>query len=278
MSCSNENGFKESVCIHTDKIYDSCRDKDCLQDLRVYLTREGQCAVDNAVSVRCQSAEIIWVFSDIEAVPFNRGYYSIDLKYFFKIKLSVSKGMERPCEVEGLATFDKRVILFGSEGNAKVFSSKYKEDAFDPQMWKKTNMPKAVVEVVDPIVLGCKLVDSKENNDDNCCNCCCSCDCETDINSVPESVCRVFGDSLTLGGEQKRVYVSLGIFSIVRLERRVMLLIPAYDFCVPDKECNCGTNEDNPCELFDRISFPVDEFFPPERNTLNDDDSCGCGC
>ncbi|MDO4618214.1 MAG: hypothetical protein Q4B31_01665 [Clostridia bacterium] len=273
MSCSNENGFKESVCIHTDKIYDSCRDKDCLQDLRVYLTAEGQCAVDSAVAVRCQRAEIIWVFSDIESVPFNRGYYSVDLKYFFKVTLQVSQGLGRPVEVDGLATFDKRVILFGSEGNAKVFKSKYKEDAFDEQMWKKTNMPTAVVEAVEPIVLGAKLVDKK---DKDCCGCC-SCDNDVDIASVPESVCRVFGDNLILGGEQKRVYVSLGVFSIIRLERRVMLLIPAYDFCIPEKECQSASTDDNPCELFERISFPVDEFFPPEKCALNDDD-CGCGC
>jgi hypothetical protein len=56
-----------------------------------------------------------------------------------------------------------------------------------------------------------------------------------------------------------------------------MLLIPAYDFCVPQKEC-IGATDDNPCDLFDRISFPVDEFFPPERSEFEDDNDCGCGC
>ena len=28
----------EAVCVHTRKIYDSCRDKDCAEDLRVYPT------------------------------------------------------------------------------------------------------------------------------------------------------------------------------------------------------------------------------------------------
>ena len=37
-------------------------------------------------------------------------------------------GLSRPTEVEGLATFDKKVILFGSEGNAKTFRSKYEGD------------------------------------------------------------------------------------------------------------------------------------------------------
>ncbi len=207
-------------------------------------------------------------FSDIEAVPFNRGYYSVDLKYFFRITLAVFTGVGRPCEVEGLATFDKKVILFGSEGNAKIFQSKYKEDAFDAQLWKKTNMPNAIVEVVDPIVLSAKLVDRNDK--------CCCCDESFDLASVPESVCRVFDDVLVLDGDEKRVYVSLGIFSIIKLERRVQLLIPAYDFCVPQKEC-VGSTEDSPCDLFERICFPVDEFFPPERGAFDDDPQCGCG-
>ncbi|MBQ2663443.1 MAG: hypothetical protein IJG16_04765, partial [Clostridia bacterium] len=49
----------------------------------------------------------------------------------------------------GLAAFDKKVILFGSEGNAKIFESKYREEAFDAQLWKKTNLPHAVVEVCE---------------------------------------------------------------------------------------------------------------------------------
>lgn len=269
MNDNCNNGFKEAVCIHTDKVYDSCRDKDCLENIRVYLTASGQEVIDCAINVKCSKAEIIWVFSDIEPVPFNRGFYSVDLKYFFKITLQVYTGVGRPTEVEGLATFDKKVILFGSEGNAKIFTAKYKEDAFDAQLWRKTNMPNAVVEVLDPITLGAKVVDVN----DKCCNCC---DDEVDLASVPESVCRVFGDNLILGGEQKRVFVSIGIFSIIKLERKVQLLIPAYDFCVPQKEC-VGSTDDNPCDLFERINFPVDEFFPPERSEFSDDD-CHCGC
>ena len=144
--------------------------------------------------------------------------------------ISAFTGVGRPTEVEGLATFDKKVILFGSEGNAKVFESKYKEDAFDPQLWRKTNMPHAVVEVVDPITLGAKLVDVRDRN--SCC-----CDDDFDLASVPASVCRVFDDQFVTGNEAKRVFVSLGIFSIIKIERHVQLLIPSYDFCIPQKEC-----------------------------------------
>lgn len=277
-----DTNFREAVCIHTDKIYDSCRDKDCLENIRVYLTNCGQEIVDKAINVKVTKAEIIWVFSDVEPVPFNRGFYSIDLQYFFKVTLQVYTGLGRPTEVEGLATFDKKVILFGSEGNAKIFESKYKEEAFDAQLWKKTNMPHAVVEVVDPIALGAKVVDVRDRQS----NCCC-CDDDFDVASVPSSVLKVFDDCIILGNETKNVYVSLGVFSIIKLERRVQLLIPSYDFCIPQKECVSAT-DDNPCELFERIDFPVDEFFPPERCEFledGDDDpsveaesDCDCGC
>lgn len=271
-SCCCGTDFREAVCIHTDKIYDSCRDKDCLENMRVYFTAACQDIIDRAISVKCTKAEIIWVFSDIEPVPFNRGFYSVDLKYFFRITLAVFTGVGRPTVVEGLSAFNKKVILFGSEGSAKVFESRYKEDAFDAQLWKKTNMPHAVVEVVDPITLGAKVVDVRDKR-------MCGCDDELDLASVPESVCRVFDDAIVCGKEAKRVFVSLGIFSIIKLERRVQLLIPSYDFCIPNKEC-VGATDDNPCDLFERIEFPVDEFFPPEKCAFVGDNGGGkdCGC
>ena len=269
--CNNADAreFREAVCIHTDKIYDQCRDKDCLSDLRVYLTPCGQELVNRSINVKIRKAEIIWVYSDIEAVPFNRGFYSVDLKYFFKITLDVFTGVGKPCKAEGLATFDKKVILFGSEGNAKVFSSSYRGGGIDPQDWQKTNMPKAIIEVVEPIALSCKVV---EPND----SCCCCCD-ETDLSSVPADICGVFEENLVSSSDDKRVFVTIGVFSIIKLERSVQLLIPAYDFCVPNKDCVTAT-DDNPCDLFEGIEFPVDEFFPPTEFDCDSTPSCGCGC
>ena len=39
---SNMRDNCEAVCIHTKKIYDSCRDKDCIEDLRFYPTVSSQ--------------------------------------------------------------------------------------------------------------------------------------------------------------------------------------------------------------------------------------------
>jgi hypothetical protein len=144
-SSANCNGG--NTCIETKKVYDSCRDKECIENLRVYLTEHGQCLVDRAINVKAKKAEIIWIYSDVEPVQFNRGYYSVDLRFFFRITLDVFTGMGRPCTVEGLAVFDKKVILFGSEGNAKTFSSKYRFDAADAQLWHKNNLPEAHIDV-----------------------------------------------------------------------------------------------------------------------------------
>lgn len=143
--CGNGNGGNS--CIETSKVYDSCRDKECIENIRVYLTEAGQCLVDRAINVKCRKSEIIWIYSDVEPVQFNRGYYSVDLKFFFRITLDVFTGIGRPAQVEGLATFDKKVILFGSEGNAKTFRSKFKFDAADVQLWQKNNLPEAHIDV-----------------------------------------------------------------------------------------------------------------------------------
>lgn len=44
--------IREAVCIHTRKIYDSCRDKDCIEDLRFYPKLECVDAINRALSVK----------------------------------------------------------------------------------------------------------------------------------------------------------------------------------------------------------------------------------
>ena len=245
----------EAVCIHTKKIYDACRDKDCIEDLRFYPTQSGQEILNRAQSVKGGKAELLYTYINVEPVAFNRGCYSVDMRFFYRVTISAFCSSSRAMEVEGLCVFDKRVILFGGEGTAKVFSSRVRLDALDQQLIEQSNMPIAVVEAVDPIVLGAKLID--------CCDCRC-CDC--DLCEIPTCVCQCFSCDLTPGDDYRRVFVTLGQFSIIRLERDSQLLIPVYDYCLPDKECPGGCGSDDPCQLFQNIAFPVEEFFPP--NTL----------
>ena len=64
----------------------------------------------------------------------------------------------------------------------------------------------------------------------------------------------------------RRFYVTLGQFSLVRLERETQLLIPVYDYCIPQAECSGSSDQESPCDLFRNVKFPINEFFPP--NTM----------
>ena len=94
--------------------------------------------------VRGGTAELLYVYTDVEPVTFNRGFYSIDMRFFYRVTLQVGTGTPRCTEAEGLCVFDKRVILFGSEGNAKIFSSEASFGSLDEQNMRKSNLPTAV--------------------------------------------------------------------------------------------------------------------------------------
>ena len=60
----------------------------------------------------------------------------------------------------------------------------------------------------------------------------------------------------------KRLFVTLGFFSVIRIERPGQYLINATEYSVPEKECVSGDEED-PCAVFEKMAFPVNEFSPP---------------
>ena len=92
-------GIREAVCIHTKKIYDSCRDKDCIEDLRVYPTRASQAVIDRALSVRGGRAELLQAYIDVEPASYNRGFYSVDIRYYYRITAEAFVGGSRPAEI-----------------------------------------------------------------------------------------------------------------------------------------------------------------------------------
>ena len=212
------SSVREAVCIHTHKIFDSCRDKDCVEDLRFYPTASAQEVLSACQMVRGGTAELLYVYTDVEPVTFNRGFYSIDMRFF----------------------------------SAKIFSSDTVLDDLDIPGCRRSNLPTAVVEAVDPIVLDARAEDR-----------CKPCRCDCGLTEIPAFIAQSFDQPLLFddnGG--RRYYVTLGQFSLVRLERDTQLLIPVYDYCIPQTECSGGDQED-PCGLFRSVAFPVNEFFPP---------------
>ncbi|MBQ9458417.1 MAG: hypothetical protein IJU66_00610 [Oscillospiraceae bacterium] len=269
----NANGVREAVCIHTKKIFSSCRDKDCIEDLRFYPTQSAQEVLASAQGIRGGSARLLYTFVDVEPVNFNRGYYTVDMRFYYKITLQALNGSTRYTEIDGLATFGKRVILCGGESGPKIFSSEPVADELDVQLDLTADLPTAYVEVIDPLLLSASFAD-------NCHY------VPGVLTGVPEGILAAFDEPLVLDESlSRRVCVSLGQFSIVRLERDTQLLIPVFDYCVPTEECTVagiGSSED-PCSIFADVEFPVDSFFPTsgvcdtDGTVSGSSSSCGCG-
>ncbi|MBQ2688236.1 MAG: hypothetical protein IJF52_06410 [Clostridia bacterium] len=223
--------------------------------MHVYFTDAVQAQVDSAVNVRLKDADVVTVTTTLEPVPFNKGFYSVDITFFFDITLDLytSPGAV-PITVQGVAVFNKKVILFGSDGSVKVFTSEY---GSDPSEAQTLSLPRVNVQVAKPIALSARIGACYSGS-------CVPC-------RVPQCVCNCVGGEPVAEGT-KCVTVTLGLFSIVQIERNVQMLVKAYDFCIPKKECTNST--DNPCEVFSRLEFPKDQFFPP--NIFDKGNSCGC--
>ena len=69
--------------------------------------------------------------------------------FFFLLEFEVYTGVGRPIIVEGLASCNKTVILFGSEGNSVTYSSRLSEEANVRRTKSTRNLPIAQVDVVE---------------------------------------------------------------------------------------------------------------------------------
>ena len=256
--------LQEALSIHTRNITDSCRDKDCIEDLRVYLTRGSQSILDNAATAKVRCADLLYTYIDVEPVAFDRNHYCIDVTFYYRILADATVGTCRPASLYGLAVFSKRAVLCGEDSRAHIFTSDTRINEADGLSRFSTNRPTAVVEVLDPMVLSSKVRDV------------CECSCADTAVQVPTYIRNMFDDELVISGENRRLMVTLGQFSIIRLERDAQLVVPVLEYSIPTKECcdTPGTSED-PCELFSRIPFPAAQFAPRGCDQDAAEEICG---
>ena len=118
-----------------------------------------------------------------------------------------------------------------------------------------------MVEVLDPMVLSSKIRHGH---------------CHEQVAQIPPCICGLFDEELVTSDGTRQLLVTLGQFSIVRLERDAQLLVPVLDYSIPTKECcdtpGCG---EDPCEMFSRIPFPENQFAPRGCDSCPSN-SCEC--
>lgn len=123
-------GNRDSAYIDTYRIYDSCRDKDCFEDVAVFLTDYGRDVIEHTSNVRCCSAIISAVDINVDPIPFNNGFYRIDIRIYVKMTFECCVGMSNRQIIEGVAAVDKKLVLYGGEGGVSVFRSNPNRDGF----------------------------------------------------------------------------------------------------------------------------------------------------
>ena len=249
--------IRQCMSIHTRKITDSCRDKDCIEDLRVYLTTGSQAVLDTAANARVRCAELITTYIDVEPVAFDGHHYCIDLPFYYRVLADAMVGGNRPTMLYGLAVFSKRAVLCGEDSRVHVYSSEPGTGDATPLL--QTNRPTAVVQVLDPMVLSSRIREGDSGG-------------ENVPVQVPEAIRELFEEPLVIAGGQRQLFMTLGQFSIVRLERDAQLVVPVLDYAIPCKECcdSPGGSGEDPCEMFSRIPFPAQEFSPGDCGESND--------
>ncbi len=241
---------REPIRVHTKRIEDACIDKDCIEDLRVWLTGSSQASLESAVNARARSAELLHVYIDVAPIAYKPGHFTADLTFFYRITGEAISGLTRPAALEGLAVFSKRVVLFGGQTQTKVFSSA--DNELLPDALYQTHPPDCVVEAVDPMVLSSRVGEGSEGPGQT-------------PPEIPQAVRALFPEEPVLNGG-RLLYVSLGQFSTVRMERGTQLLIPAAACAMPDRSCSDDPGTpDEPCDLFARVDFPTQAFYPEVR-------------
>ena len=269
-TCTGLSGGKDMVCIDANRVLDSCRDRDCYENVRVFLTNFGNEIIERTNNIRVKDSCIAWANITVDPIAFNKGFYSVNIRFYIKLIFEACLAPSRIQDFDGVAVVDKNVILFGGENNLNIFKSSGSTGFCDmPQdlCCSEGNLPTATIEALNPIILGVKIIEKKHGH---CCFCCCTC------GDIPDGVTRNLSGGLIDDGD-RYLAVSIGIFSVVRLVRSAQYLINATEYIVPDKECTTHS-EENPCEIFNSMAFPMHEFSAGGTPAQNKRTEKSCGC
>ena len=231
----------DTVPIKVNRVFDSCSDRDCFSNIQILM--DGGELPANVTMVKSRCVRVSDICMNIEPVPFNRGFYSIDLTYTFRVELmAYERACSSPVLLTGTAYASKNVILYGGESNTQTFFSSGEQLGDTNACCETINLPTAAVQVVAPIALEARI----------------------------GSVCAADGTTPV-----RTVIMTLGLFSVVEVFRPVTILVSTYEYTIPTKECH--TDTESPCAVFDKIRFPAEEFSPGTLDAIPKEKTCGCG-
>jgi hypothetical protein len=242
-------------CIIAFKVYDSCRQQNCLTEKELGPARAAECILlgpdhinegdiirppSHAAAVTIDKLRVKKIMIvNKEPNSFRNGFWDIDIKYVFEYRLTFREADGCPIgSVKANSIFNECVTLFGSIDSDTVIAT----DLFREVCESKTlDSDPFIMAEAKSVGLGAQIRHHCRHHGGR--------------HEGPESE----------GGRHDRgvVEVTIGLFTIIRLFRIVNLLVESKGFCIPEEcEERCPLN---PCEFFESLDFPMDIFSPPQK-------------
>jgi len=234
------------------KVYDSCRQQNCLtyEELGPARGAEEFCIDEvyfkegdiikpphKAASASVEHLKIkrIVIVSK-QPSPFRRGYWDVDVKFVFEYDITFREA--DACvigTVKANNIYNMKVCLFGSVGSDLVVGTDLLRAFGDNATFD-----------AEPFV----LVEAKA----------------VSLHAQLHYTCP--GESLEGEAQATEVRVTFGLFCITKLFRLVNLCVESRGFDVPD-ECSPLPAPVSPCALFEGMDFPMDIFAPPQKKEFH---------
>jgi hypothetical protein len=244
-------GKIKEECIIALKVYDQCRQQDCLTEGQIGPARAAEQTVicdkryeegdiiDPPQTAAAVSMDLLRIrkiiIVDKNPNPFKNGYWDINLKYVFEYRLTFREADGSVLGyVRANSIYNKMLTLFGSIGTDIVIAT----DLFNNSVHDSATLD------ADPFILaeakGVPLAAELGRS--------------RHINCSPEELSSY---------APNQVDVSIGLLTIIKLVRIVHLSVESRGFCVPP-ECD-EISPLNPCEFFNSLEFPLNIFSPPQK-------------
>ena len=226
--CSGQTERGRSAKIMARQVLDARRSRDCLEDLQIFFNEDAQALIQNCASIRAVDARVEDVSFGIQPIPLNAGCFTVDCNFTILVRCNVFLvGSEEPIEVTGRTSFLTRCVLFGGCGGVRTFSS---------DGTSSLDIPTATVQASQPVVLQLFITDCPGKITG-----------QQDANNTANT---------------RAVFATIGVFSVISLERNIQLTIPVLRAGAPPRQCTVGEFTDDPCQLFRRTAFPTNKFCP----------------
>ena len=234
---------RDTMTVSTPRIFDSCAGRECLEDLQLFFNKRSQEVIAQSNSVSGVSAQVSDAAFKVEKSSVSRGCFCIDSTFYFEVEL-----LAYPCDggdpvrIIGKAHHKNSSVLRGPDSSVRTFTSA-------GQVNPAACTPQVTAQVSELVLLSTKLLPAPPFAQEAL-----PCDVSdyyknTDL-AMPQS-----GDNVVL--------CTLGMFCVLFTERPVQIVVPVRGYAIPEKKCE--DPEQNSCDIFKEIHFPVKDFFPPDR-------------